>query len=108
MRNAFLIVVVGLMLVFTGAPGQAVPNDELTLERLYSLPRLIGTAPTGIVWAPDSSRFAFLWNDEGTNFRDVWMAAPGDEARKRLLGDLERVVPPVQSQLRVRRSVQHR
>src|SRR5688572_5764058 len=50
-----------------------------TLDRLYSLPRLIGTAPRGFAWSGDSKRLAFLWNDEGTNFYDVWMltvAAP--------------------------------
>ena len=47
-------------------------NQRLTIERLYSLPRLIGTAPKGFAWSRDSQRLAFLWNDEGTNFYDVW------------------------------------
>jgi len=45
----------------------------LTIERLYSLPWVIGTAPQKPQWSPDSRRLAFLWNDEGTNFMDVWM-----------------------------------
>ena len=49
-------------------------EGRLTLDRLYSLPRIIGTAPTGVAWSPDSARVAFLWNDEGANFRDVWIA----------------------------------
>jgi dipeptidyl-peptidase 4 len=49
------------------------PQNRLTLERLYSMPRLIGTAPRGFAWSPDSRSLAFLWNDEGTNFYDVWM-----------------------------------
>jgi dipeptidyl-peptidase-4 len=40
---------------------------------MYSLPRLIGTAPKGFAWSGDSTRLAFLWNDEGTNFYDVWV-----------------------------------
>jgi dipeptidyl-peptidase-4 len=44
-----------------------------TLDRLYSLPRLIGSAPRGFAWSRDSTRLAFLWNDEGTNFYDVWL-----------------------------------
>jgi dipeptidyl-peptidase-4 len=48
-------------------------TERLTIERLYSLPRLIGTAPRGFAWSQDSERLAFLWNDEGTNFYDVWM-----------------------------------
>ena len=45
---------------------------RLTIDRLYSLPRLIGTAPKGFAFSPDSRKLAFLWNDEGTNFYDVW------------------------------------
>ena len=56
------------------APVTRQAEDRLTLDRLYSLPRIIGTAPTAIAWSPGSTRMAFLWNDEGTNFRDVWVA----------------------------------
>ena len=56
----------------------------LTLERLYSLPRLIGTAPSGFAWAPDGQRFVFLWNDEGTNFRDVWLFEIGSDRPRRI------------------------
>jgi dipeptidyl-peptidase 4 len=49
-------------------------TKQLTIERLYSLPWLIGTKPESPRWSPDSRRLAFLWNDEGTNFYDVWLA----------------------------------
>ncbi|MEO7051396.1 MAG: prolyl oligopeptidase family serine peptidase [Rhodanobacter sp.] len=59
------------------APGQpaasAAAPRALTLERLYSLPSIIGTAPQSPQWSPDSRHLAFLWNNEGTNFLDVWM-----------------------------------
>ena len=45
-----------------------------TIERLYSLPWLIGTQPKGFEWSPDSQQLAFLWNDDGGNFYDVWAA----------------------------------
>lgn len=48
-------------------------TPRLTLERLYSLPLLIGTRPEQPVWSPDSERLAFLWNEEGMPFLDVWM-----------------------------------
>ena len=48
-------------------------TPQLTIERLYSLPHLIGTAPGGSAWSADGRYLAFLWNDEGFNFRDVWM-----------------------------------
>src|SRR4051812_36084637 len=50
------------------------PGKQLTIERLYSLPWLIGTKPESPHWSPNSQRVAFLWNDEGTNFYDVWLA----------------------------------
>jgi dipeptidyl-peptidase-4 len=49
-------------------------TKRLTMERLYSLPWLIGTKPESLQWSPDSQRLAFLWNDEGMNFYDVWLA----------------------------------
>lgn len=60
---------------------------QLTLERLYSLPHLIGTAPTGFAWSADSRTVAFLWNDEGLNQREVWTTAVpvGDGASELLL-----------------------
>ena len=49
------------------------PKKPLTLERLYRLPSLIGTRPESPVWSPDSQRLAFLWNDAGMPFLDVWV-----------------------------------
>lgn len=60
------------------------PPAPLTLERLYALPRLIGTAPSGFTWSPDARHLAFLWNDEGTNFRDVWILDAGAERPRRI------------------------
>ena len=65
-------------------PGVATEAPALTLERLYALPRLIGTAPSGFAWAPDGQRLAFLWNDEGTNFRDVWVYQVGSDRPRRI------------------------
>lgn len=45
----------------------------MTIERLYSLPSIIGTAPENPTWSPDSRRLAFLWNDKGMPFRDIWL-----------------------------------
>lgn len=55
------------------ATASAATPRALTIERLYSLPWVIGTAPQSPQWSPDSRHLAFLWNDEGTNFMDVWM-----------------------------------
>ena len=44
-----------------------------TLDRIVSLPNLAGTAPSSPTWSPDGTRVAFLWNDHGMPFRDVWV-----------------------------------
>jgi dipeptidyl-peptidase-4 len=48
-------------------------DERLSIDRLYTLPRLIGTAPTGFSWSDDGRFLAFLWNDEGFDFRDLWL-----------------------------------
>jgi dipeptidyl-peptidase-4 len=60
------------------APAQ--PSRPANLERFYSAPSLVGTTPRAVSWSPDSRRFAFLWNTDGTNFMDVYVAEarPGD------------------------------
>ncbi|NTV80635.1 MAG: hypothetical protein HGA24_04340, partial [Candidatus Aminicenantes bacterium] len=56
----------------------AAAGKRFTLESLYSLPRIIGTAPKAPVWSADGRKIAFLWNEEGTNFYDVYMTAVDD------------------------------
>jgi len=60
------------------------PPRAMTIERLYSLPWVIGTAPENPQWSPDSRRLAFLWNNEGTNFRDIWITDVADGKPVRL------------------------
>ncbi len=45
----------------------------LTVERVASLPSLIGTPPSAVTWSPDGTRLAFLWSEGGTPFRDLWI-----------------------------------
>ncbi len=59
------------LVLLAGALGS---QTRLDIDRLYRLPWIIGTAPKGFVWSSDSKRLAFLWNDQGTNFLDVWVA----------------------------------
>ena len=56
-------------------PSSTAPSvPALTVERVASLPSLIGTAPSSPVWSPDSTRLAFLWNDIGWPLTQVWVA----------------------------------
>ena len=90
-----LFVVLGLAGLAGCAPPPAVPPAKrLTLERLYSLPTLIGTEPRGFAWSADSTRVAFLWNDEGTNFYDVWTVAVDGERPERVTRLPRREAPP--------------
>jgi len=56
---------------------------DYSIDRFYSLPSLIGTEPRGMAWAPDGRAVAFLWNDEGLPFLDVFVArlGPGQTPR---------------------------
>ena len=55
-------------------PHSALSADgaEFTINRFYSLPHLPGTAPAAPAWRGDGNVVAFLWNDEGYDFRDIW------------------------------------
>ncbi len=68
------------MLVFAlAASVLGAEETGLSLDRLYSLPRIIGTAPVRPAWSPDGRKLAFLWNEAGYDFRDVYaidVAAP--------------------------------
>jgi hypothetical protein len=69
------------------AEGQAGPSSfgkRLSLEALYTLPRIIGTVPKAPAWSPDGRTVVFLWNEEGTNFYDVYVTAADDPKPVRL------------------------
>ncbi|MEW6320125.1 MAG: prolyl oligopeptidase family serine peptidase [Acidobacteriota bacterium] len=85
-----LLTTAALACVALAASAQPAP---LTVERVASLPSLIGTAPASPVWSPDSRLLAFRWNDEGWPFRDIWIVG-ADGTGLRRLTDLERTHPP--------------
>lgn len=55
-----------------------------TFETLYSEPSIIGTLPVAACWSEDGRRLAFLWNDAGHTFRDVWVWEKEAKTRRRL------------------------
>ena len=56
----------------------------LTFETLYSEPSIIGTLPTAASWSADGRSLAFLWNDAGHTFRDIWICDRETKTRQRL------------------------
>ena len=50
-------------------------KGKITLEQLYSRPHIWGTEPSQIKWDKGSQRVAFLWNQEGGRFRDLWLVS---------------------------------
>ncbi|MGH9336307.1 MAG: DPP IV N-terminal domain-containing protein, partial [Vicinamibacteria bacterium] len=54
------------------AAGLSAAERELTIDRITSLPALTGTPPARPAWSRTSDRVAFLWNDRGHPFLDVW------------------------------------
>jgi len=75
-RRAAIASAIAILAVWNWAkaPAPFAPNgNRFTLEKLYALPRIIGTAPKAPAWSPDGRRVVFLWNEEGANFYDVYM-----------------------------------
>lgn len=70
------------------APAANAATLPMTIDNLYRTQSLVGTTPEGFAWSPDGSVVAFLWNDEGYPFRDVWTynAATGERTRLTNLG----------------------
>jgi dipeptidyl-peptidase-4 len=54
-------------------------GDELTLEKLYSEPPMIGIPPRDMSWSPDESRCAFLWNQDSGRTKNVYCFVPDSE-----------------------------
>lgn len=69
--------------------GAEIAGTTLSLDQLYQPQSIIGTPPEGYAWSPDGSRLLFLWNDQGSSFRDIWSvdAATGEKRRLTRHGD---------------------
>ncbi|MCK4296414.1 MAG: DPP IV N-terminal domain-containing protein, partial [Candidatus Marinimicrobia bacterium] len=50
---------------------------------IFGHPRVWGVPAKEIKWSPDDSKIAFLWNDSGERFREIWIAEiPSGKLRK--------------------------
>jgi dipeptidyl-peptidase-4 len=75
-----LLLATVLLCAFAGAAGA----QGLTIERIASFPHVGGTPPSNLAWSPDGTRIAFLWNDKGMPFRDLWVIGADGADLKRL------------------------
>ena len=65
--------------------------EKFTIEALYTHPLIVGRAPSSPAWSPDGKKLAFLWNEEGNRFRDLYLAdVSGRVARLTNLADMPR------------------
>lgn len=64
--------------------------QELTLDHLFTRPFVWGTTPSQAVWAKHAHVLAFLWNEKGGTFRDVY-AYDADARKLTRLSNLENV-----------------
>ena len=90
-----LLAAAGVWLLAASAAAPPAVAQKLTLDRLATTPYLSGTPPMTPSWSPDGKRLAFLWNDQGLPFRDIWLVdASGSNLRR--LTDMAKVVPDVE------------
>ncbi|PCJ20879.1 MAG: hypothetical protein COA96_15520 [SAR86 cluster bacterium] len=52
---------------------EASASEALSIDSLYEIPSIIGTVPGGVSWSRNGEKLAFLWNDKGGTFRDIWL-----------------------------------
>ena len=77
------LVLLAVLLSGRASPGDAA-EPSMAIEQLYSVPSIIGTSPEGYAWSRDGTKLAFLWNDTGHRFRDVWVYDVRDGSRRRM------------------------
>ena len=56
-------------------------GNELTLEKLYSDTPLLGIPPRDVLWSPDESLCAFLWNEDAGRIRNLYCFEPDSGAK---------------------------
>lgn len=48
--------------------------QQFTFEAMFTHPRVTGIAPSSVVWSENGKRLAFLWNEKGDRFEDLYLA----------------------------------
>jgi len=55
-----------------------------SLEEIVALPNPAGSPPSAPVWSPDGGKLAFLWNERGFPFRDIYVVDSDGATPRRL------------------------
>jgi len=77
-------ILAGAIVAFTSGLASADDARVPDIDRLVSLPTLSGTPPSRPIWSPDGSHLAFLWNDSGFPFRDIYVVGASSGEPKQL------------------------
>jgi len=93
-----------LLAVFTSL---LTASEPLSLERLFSYPNIYGTEPSSAEWSPDGACLAFLWNDQGQRFKDLYVTEPAPGIVPRRITDA-RGFPPLAKENDTRTDEQRR
>lgn len=104
MRRASLVLAFAVLAVAIVGAGEDFTRfkakGKYTLDALYAYPLKWGVAPSAVAWSPNSQSIAFLWNNGGGRFFDIYVAAIPD-GRVTRLTDMHRLPPdPVQDDKR--------
>jgi len=59
-------------------------RERLTLKRAFMQPSLRGAVPQGYAWSRDDRKLAYLWNEQGWSFREVWVVDLATGERRRV------------------------
>jgi dipeptidyl aminopeptidase/acylaminoacyl peptidase len=77
----------------TVAPKNHVPF-QLSIDSIMSGPKLVGTSPAFVRWAPDSSKVYFSWQKPGEDRASTYSVNPDGTGLRQLGADEERRLPP--------------
>ncbi len=67
------LLVVAILLSFPQPHLGAAETQSLSLLRAYMQPSIRGREPQGFAWSRDDKQIAYLWNEKGWGFNEVWV-----------------------------------
>lgn len=88
-----IIVAIVFIFIFSYSTENLLAEKPLTIERLFSDPRLAGIVPREIRWADDNAKFAFLWNSQGEKPLALWMYDKESEKLEEIISEKDFLEP---------------